>query len=237
MSPLLELESLNRQIFNLEKKIKLLVKNIKKRLEAGNFKNGESKQILNNATAKHENKLKHLFEQKKQKEKEHEEEKIKQGLYIHNRIHYGQKEYREEYLKSSEWKQKSAAILQRDPVCKICEKNASCDTHHLTYERLTNELDADLIGVCRQCHNKIHRYEFLSDCTDVSFIKKNIGKKTVTISRSLYDRILNKNNNVKRKIAAILKISVDDLSRIENGEVTLSTYSQIIDCLNYKPNT
>lgn len=79
-----------------------------------------------------------------------------------HRIHYSRYEYRNEYLRSPEWRAKSSAILTRDKICRICEMSPSTDAHHLTYDRISFEnLDTDLIGVCRKCHNTIHRHEEL----------------------------------------------------------------------------
>ena len=74
-------------------------------------------------------------------------------------IRYSRHEYRTEYLQSQEWRNKSKFVLCRDPVCRVCDVEKSSDTHHLTYDRVPFEdLETDTIGVCRKCHNIIHRH-------------------------------------------------------------------------------
>lgn len=65
--------------------------------------------------------------------------------------------YRDEYLKSDEWKEKRKRILERDQGnCRCCGQKAN-DIHHITYARVYREKDTDLIAVCRNCHEKIHK--------------------------------------------------------------------------------
>ena len=63
-----------------------------------------------------------------------------------------------EYLESDHWqtlryRQLKAAGFK----CKECGTNEEqLEVHHLTYERLFHERDADLIVLCRSCHSKHH---------------------------------------------------------------------------------
>ena len=83
------------------------------------------------------------------------------------KVHPTRKEYRTEYLLSDDWRHKSSIILNRDKICYICQKHSATDAHHLTYERLGVEnLETDLIGVCRTCHNRIHNHELLQEITN-----------------------------------------------------------------------
>lgn len=62
-----------------------------------------------------------------------------------------------EYLKSETWKAKREKVLRRDNyICQGClETKATC-VHHLTYERVGEELMLDLVSLCEQCHDSIH---------------------------------------------------------------------------------
>ena len=82
------------------------------------------------------------------------------------KVHYSRREYRDEYLNSPEWREKSRYILDRDKRCMICIQAKATDVHHLCYDRLHNEAEEDLIAVCRPCHNFIHKYRELSKITD-----------------------------------------------------------------------
>ena len=68
-----------------------------------------------------------------------------------------QLEYRE-YLLSDHWAQFKARILnKRGPQCEQCgTAKGPIDVHHLTYERLGQELVTDVEVLCRNCHQKRH---------------------------------------------------------------------------------
>jgi len=61
------------------------------------------------------------------------------------------------YIESEEWKEKAWRIRERDGYrCQICGANdVPLEVHHLTYDRLYDEDDGDLITVCHACHKKI----------------------------------------------------------------------------------
>jgi hypothetical protein len=66
------------------------------------------------------------------------------------------------YLQSTAWAKKRRRLITNnaDADCYCCHTSHSYETpldlHHLTYERLGNELDTDLVPVCRKCHDLIH---------------------------------------------------------------------------------
>jgi 5-methylcytosine-specific restriction endonuclease McrA len=54
---------------------------------------------------------------------------------------------------SPEWKAlKQRLIAARGPHCQRCRRVLPLDLHHLTYDRLGREHDADLELLCRGCH-------------------------------------------------------------------------------------
>lgn len=64
------------------------------------------------------------------------------------------------YIQSTKWKELRRQILFRDSYeCQCCRTTGvPLDVHHITYERLTNELPSDLISLCRPCHERQHVY-------------------------------------------------------------------------------
>jgi hypothetical protein len=81
-------------------------------------------------------------------------------------------QYRHRYLKSRAWREKSNRILQRDKICRMCEVNGARDAHHLTYANVPNEReDTDLIGVCRPCHQFIHKSPALTAITVIADLR------------------------------------------------------------------
>ncbi len=62
-----------------------------------------------------------------------------------------------EYLDSEDWKKLKSKIIKRDGgVCQGCFESRPLDVHHLTYDRIGEELGTDLVSLCRYCHDKIH---------------------------------------------------------------------------------
>ena len=62
-----------------------------------------------------------------------------------------------DYLQTPEWQATRAHIFARDAhACRDCGAQHWLEVHHLTYERLGCEQDADLLTLCRECHQKRH---------------------------------------------------------------------------------
>jgi len=65
-------------------------------------------------------------------------------------------EYRQ-YLRSPEWNaRRRKALYKAGYRCEQCGKAKPLQVHHLTYERIFNEHQADLQAVCFLCHEWIH---------------------------------------------------------------------------------
>jgi 5-methylcytosine-specific restriction endonuclease McrA len=71
-----------------------------------------------------------------------------------------QREWRERYeahLKSDKWRVMRARVLKRDGgICQGCLTNKVTQVHHLTYDRMGDEMMFDLVSVCGDCHDRIH---------------------------------------------------------------------------------
>lgn len=69
----------------------------------------------------------------------------------------GKEKYRE-YLKSPIWREKRAKVLRRcKHLCEGCRTNAAMEVHHLTYKHIYDEMLFELVGLCEDCHRKIHK--------------------------------------------------------------------------------
>lgn len=98
------------------------------------------------------------------------------------KVKYNRREYREEYLKSDEWKSLRSIIMDSKPSCQCCDAQAT-DVHHMVYRNLVDIKITDLLPVCRSCHDEIHRAidcEYISQ--DVNFID-DIKEKTININK------------------------------------------------------
>jgi hypothetical protein len=72
------------------------------------------------------------------------------------KVKYTRNEYREEYLKSDEWKNLRNLIMSTSPNCQCCG-GVSSDVHHMVYRNIVDITINDLIPVCRNCHEYIHQ--------------------------------------------------------------------------------
>lgn len=65
------------------------------------------------------------------------------------------------YLASREWRVRRNGVMERAKgICERCWGTKATQVHHVTYERVGNELPEDLLALCGPCH------EFLSAVTD-----------------------------------------------------------------------
>ena len=65
-----------------------------------------------------------------------------------------------EYLASERWRQRRNRALRLALYrCATCGARRGLEVHHTTYERLGDELDADLQVLCRGCHLGWHRQQ------------------------------------------------------------------------------
>lgn len=61
------------------------------------------------------------------------------------------------YLQTEHWQQIRKAALKRAKYrCQTCNSTSVLDVHHRTYERRGEEIAADVIVLCRDCHSKFH---------------------------------------------------------------------------------
>lgn len=61
------------------------------------------------------------------------------------------------YIKSEAWAKRRREYYEtHERKCRACGSSRNMNLHHKTYRRLGNERDADLVALCRKCHNNIH---------------------------------------------------------------------------------
>lgn len=67
-------------------------------------------------------------------------------------------DYRAEYLRSPHWRARRRIALEKaEWTCQHCGVHSRfLDVHHLTYDRIGQELDSDLEVICRACHKEEH---------------------------------------------------------------------------------
>lgn len=110
-------------------------------------------------------------------------------------LHY--KEY-QKYLRSTHWaKIREIKIKEQNGICEKCHKRITPKSkiaiHHLTYDRIGNELLTDLQCLCADCHNSIHGAK--------PKVKSNAGKYEKWLC--LIIKHMNKMNKTDRQRALI----------------------------------
>lgn len=61
------------------------------------------------------------------------------------------------YINSRRWAKRRRAYYSRNPnICTVCGTREEVKLHHSSYERLGNELDSDLVPLCRSHHKAFH---------------------------------------------------------------------------------
>jgi hypothetical protein len=62
------------------------------------------------------------------------------------------------HMKTAKWQGSRILVIRRcKGICERCHKWPVVNIHHLTYERVGNELPEDLLGVCSRCHRELHK--------------------------------------------------------------------------------
>ena len=64
--------------------------------------------------------------------------------------------YRTHVLTSDKWKETSARQKRRYPTCWVCQSRSQLVSHHMTYERVTQEQEGDRVTLCQLHHCRVH---------------------------------------------------------------------------------
>lgn len=60
------------------------------------------------------------------------------------------------YLRSHAWANRRKAAIGAQHTCSHCGSSSDLQVHHLSYERLGEELPTDLMVLCKNCHEAVH---------------------------------------------------------------------------------
>lgn len=77
-----------------------------------------------------------------------------------------------EYLHTKWWRTKRSTILDMAlGRCEVCTLAKATQVHHVTYVRLGEELDEDLVAICGKCHRRVHKSNSLYPTEYVVILK------------------------------------------------------------------
>lgn len=66
----------------------------------------------------------------------------------------------EAYRRTASWQRRRQCVFTRARgTCEVCGVQNAVEVHHLTYERVGQEMLSDLVAVCRACHDKLHPHK------------------------------------------------------------------------------
>lgn len=116
------------------------------------------------------------------------------------------KEY-EEYIKSNEWQETRQRIFKRDNYrCVKCGASKNLQVHHITYENLGVEKDADLVTLCEKCHNGTH------NPTTLDYLLLACAN-----AYTVYDNSTDEAEKAKAKLAiSVISKAAEDISEPEH---------------------
>lgn len=61
------------------------------------------------------------------------------------------------YLQTPEWRMRRAKVMSRcGGACEGCLEKSATEVHHLTYDHVFDEFLFELVGMCANCHSRIH---------------------------------------------------------------------------------
>lgn len=96
----------------------------------------------------------------------------------------------DEYYKSDIWSNFWVGYASRNPmVCFITGRTDHIQLHHIIYDRLGSELDTDVVPLCREMHELVHK---LIDEHKVPLAKAHLVLKAV--KDGLYQYVANRRN-------------------------------------------
>lgn len=69
-----------------------------------------------------------------------------------------------DYLNTPEWKHKRGLVFERcKRVCEGCRLKRATIVHHRTYKHIGSEFIFELVGVCEDCHDRLHPHRTDND--------------------------------------------------------------------------
>ena len=103
------------------------------------------------------------------------------------------------YIKSEKWAKKKQELFQeKGKKCELCGSTKHIHVHHLTYERLYNELIIDLQPLCRSCHEKEHGRKFTFGAKSKQERNKNRRKKRAIDKKKTLSEAQRIKNDLKK---------------------------------------
>jgi hypothetical protein len=71
------------------------------------------------------------------------------------------------YMMSSEWRNRRSKVMKRcSGICEGCGDHPATEVHHLSYQHFMDEFLFELVGLCHNCHERLHADELENDVAE-----------------------------------------------------------------------
>ena len=90
-------------------------------------------------------------------------------------------------MSSQIWINKSKAFIRNVGHCVLCNRTTNLGSHHKTYENFGHESQKDIMVLCWDCHNKLHKNKnyVIKECKGkIKVINK--GSKDIIVKKGKY---------------------------------------------------
>lgn len=74
-------------------------------------------------------------------------------------------------------------------MCERCCARRATDVHHRQLRRHGDHKPANLVDLCRECHNRVHEHRDEAAATGF-IVSRSIDPRTVPVHHGLYGRVL-----------------------------------------------
>lgn len=79
------------------------------------------------------------------------------------------------YIESAEWKAFRQRYFKKMPkTCLACEGQSRITLHHITYDRFGREKLTDVVPLCFDCHEKLHRHHTKSNRSPLNHFRSQL---------------------------------------------------------------
>jgi hypothetical protein len=114
-----------------------------------------------------------------------------------------------EYLRSDRWKAfRKKIIAERGDLCEVCKIIPHFSLHHRTYIRLWQELPEDVLLVCKDCHDGIHK-------------QNRLDNKPIPCISLIYEESIHKVKNTLKSIKHIANYTQDKQQKTKQTKSAL----------------
>jgi len=135
------------------------------------------------------------------------------------------------YLNSNEWQETRRRIFERDNFrCVKCGESKNLQVHHITYENLGEEKDADLVTLCDKCHKSTHELS-INDYLAYALSYATIPAEKNAVQRAINDISCQTANNNPEDIIYLFAYAISmgaDYAKID-ADIQIAALDELFE--------